>query len=91
MYVRNVGLKVVIGEVVIFLDDDVELDWYWFLVIFCLFFEKNVVVVGGKVFVFGVVDLLDWLFCEYGYFVSVFDLFDSVCEIDKVMGVNFVL
>ncbi len=90
-YARNAGLKAATGEVVIFLDDDVELDRHWLPAILRPFLEKNVAAAGGKVLAFGAADLPDWLPREYGYLVSVFDPFDSARETDKVMGANFAL
>lgn len=90
-YARNAGLDAATREVVVFLDDDVELDDGWLPALLEPFRNEKVAAVGGKVLAYGASELPDWLPREYGYLVSVFDPFDSACETDKVMGANFAL
>ncbi|MDR7334833.1 glycosyltransferase involved in cell wall biosynthesis [Kinneretia asaccharophila] len=90
-YARNAGLDAATGDVVVFLDDDVELHDDWLPTLLHPFTDTKVAAVGGKVLAFGSNELPDWLPREYGYLVSVFDPFDSPRETDKVMGANFAL
>jgi GT2 family glycosyltransferase len=90
-YARNAGLAAATGEVVVFLDDDVDLDAAWLPALLAPFGDAQVAAVGGKVLAYGAAELPDWLPREYGYLVSVFDPFDSARETDKVMGANFAL
>ncbi|MGM9484243.1 glycosyltransferase family 2 protein [Roseateles sp. NT4] len=90
-YARNAGLALATGEVVVFLDDDVEVHERWLPELIQPFSNQNVAVVGGKVLAFGSAELPDWLPREYGYLVSVFDPFDTARATDKVMGANFAL
>lgn len=90
-YARNAGLALATGEVVVFLDDDVELHDDWLPALLGPFGKAEVAAVGGKVLAYGAAELPDWLPREYGYLVSVFDPFDSPRETDKVMGANFAL
>jgi glucosyl-dolichyl phosphate glucuronosyltransferase len=90
-YARNAGLEASTGDVVVFLDDDVELHDDWLPALLQPFTDAKVAAVGGKVLAYGSSELPDWLPREYGYLVSVFDPFDSPRETDKVMGANFAL
>lgn len=90
-YARNTGMAAARGEVVVFLDDDVELDGQWLPELLTPFRNEKVAVVGGKVLAYGASELPGWLPREYGYLVSVFDPFDSPRATDKVMGANFAL
>lgn len=88
-HARNAGIAQAQGEVVVFLDDDVELDDRWLPELLQPFTQAQVAVVGGKVMAFGAATLPAWLPREYGYLASVFDPFDSARPTDKVMGANF--
>jgi glucosyl-dolichyl phosphate glucuronosyltransferase len=88
-YARNRGVREAKGEIVIFLDDDVELAADWLTELLAPFRDPAVAVSGGKVMPFGMQAFPEWLPREYGYLVSIFDPADSVCEIEKVMGANF--
>lgn len=90
-YARNAGLDAASGDVVVFLDDDVDLHDDWLPALLQPFADAKVAAVGGKVLAYGSSELPDWLPREYGYLVSVFDPFDSPRETDKVMGANFAL
>lgn len=86
---RNSGIGMASGEIVIFLDDDVELDCGWFDALTAPFSDASIGVVGGKVLPFGSSQLPDWLPREYGYLVSVFDPADAAQDVRTVMGANF--
>ena len=88
-HARNRGVCEAKGEMVIFLDDDVELAPDWLTELLAPFHDPSVAVSGGKVMPFGMQAFPEWLPKEYGYLASVFDPADSVCEIEKVMGANF--
>lgn len=88
-YARNHGIRAATGDVLVFLDDDVEVDENWLDELLAPFSDPGVAVVGGKVLPFGMKEFPDWLPREYGFLASVFDPSDVVCEIDKVMGANF--
>lgn len=88
-YARNHGIQAATGDIVVFIDDDVELHENWLDELLAPFNDPNVAVVGGKVLPFGMQKFPGWLPREYGYLASVFDPTDKLCEIDKVMGANF--
>lgn len=88
-YARNHGIQAAAGDIVVFLDDDVEVDENWLDELLTPFSDPDVAVVGGKVLPYGMQEFPDWLPREYGFLASVFDPSDVVCEIDKVMGANF--
>lgn len=88
-YARNHGIRATTGDIVVFLDDDVEVHEDWLDELLAPFSDPRVAVVGGKVLPFGMQEFPDWLPREYGFLASVFDPANAVCEIDKVMGANF--
>lgn len=88
-YARNHGIHATTGDIVVFLDDDVEVHEDWLDELLAPFSDPRVAVVGGKVLPFGMQEFPDWLPREYGFLASVFDPANAVCEIDKVMGANF--
>jgi GT2 family glycosyltransferase len=88
-YARNTGIAYSKGEIVIFLDDDVELEVGWIEQLLLPFTDSSVGVVGGRVMAYGQQGLPDWLPREYNYLASVFDPVDEPCELKKVMGANF--
>lgn len=85
---RNAGLAVASGEIIVFLDDDVELESNWLNGLLCEFTDPSISVVGGKVLAFGNRTLPDWLPHEYAYLVSVFDPSEVVVDLPTVMGGN---
>lgn len=88
-FARNRGVNEATGDVVVFLDDDVELDPEWLHELLAPFADPTVAVTGGKVLPYGMQAFPDWLPREYGYLASVFDPSDAVCDLEKVMGANF--
>jgi len=88
-YARNCGIRAASGDIVVFLDDDVEVHENWLDELLAPFSDLSVAVVGGKVLPFGMQEFPDWLPREFGFLASVFDPTNTVCEIDKVMGANF--
>lgn len=88
-YARNRGVSESFGAIIVFLDDDVEVEQTWLQRLIEPFVDQRVAVIGGKVLPFGMQKIPVWLPREYGFLASVFDPSDSECEIDKVMGANF--
>lgn len=88
-FARNAGIDASTGEIVVFLDDDVEVEQDWLQALLAPFADEKIAVVGGKVLPFGAASLPAWLPREYGYLVSVFDPYDTPRYTDKVMGANF--
>jgi len=88
-YARNRGIDEASGDVVVFLDDDVELEPNWLPCLIAPFEKADVGVVGGKVLPYHNVNIPAWLPRRYSYLASVFDPRDSDGPIEKVMGANF--
>lgn len=88
-FARNRGIISGDGDIIVFLDDDVEVAPNWLPELLRPFDDPNVAVSGGKVLPFGMQKFPEWLPREYGFLASVFDPSDSICEVDKVMGANF--
>jgi glycosyltransferase involved in cell wall biosynthesis len=88
-HARNAGVQAAKGEIVVFLDDDVEVAGDWLSQLLQPFSNPQIAVVGGKVLPFGTDIIPDWLPREYAFLASVFDPSDLPCEIAKVMGANF--
>jgi GT2 family glycosyltransferase len=87
-HARNRGIAEARGDILVFLDDDVEVDATWLPSLLAPLDDPRVAVVGGKVLPFGAQVIPDWLPREYCFLASVFDPADSVCELPKVMGGN---
>lgn len=87
-YARNRGIAEARGSILVFLDDDVEVDATWLPSLLAPLDDPSVAVVGGKVLPFGAQVIPDWLPREYCFLASIFDPADKVCELPKVMGGN---
>lgn len=90
-FARNAGIAAAKGDIVVFLDDDVEVESGWIMELIEPFSNNGVGVVGGRVVAYGQRELPAWLPREYGYLVSVFDPCDEPCEVETVMGANFAI
>ncbi|WP_227815740.1 glycosyltransferase family 2 protein [Nitrogeniibacter aestuarii] len=88
-YARNRGVEEASGDIVVFLDDDVELEPRWLEYLIAPFENADVGVVGGKVLPYQNSTIPAWLPRRYSYLASVFDPRDDDGPIEKVMGANF--
>jgi len=89
-YARNRGMKEAKGEILLYLDDDIELVDNYFSVCDEIFLDKSISITGGKVLPYKV-NIPEWLPKKYYYLVSVFDLGDSVKHVRYIMGGNFAI
>jgi glycosyltransferase involved in cell wall biosynthesis len=89
-YARNRGIKEAIGDILVFLDDDVELVKSYFEISDDILFDKSISVIGGKVLPFATT-LPSWLPEKYYFLVSVFDEGDDTKKVKYLMGANFLV
>lgn len=87
---RNRGLKEATGEIILFVDDDIEIQADYFSKLETAFEDPNVNVLGGKVLPFKV-DVPEWLPSKYYYLVSIFDLGNQKMTTPYVMGANYAM
>lgn len=85
---RNRGLKEATGEILIYLDDDIELVDNYFEICDQAFSNPLISISGGKVLPYKI-NIPKWLPLKYYYLVSVFDLGDSPKTVKYLMGGNF--
>lgn len=89
-HARNRGLTEAKGKILVFLDDDIDLDKNYFQCCDRLFENTNINIIGGKVLPYRV-SIPQWLPQKYYYLASVFDLGDNELQVDKVMGANYAM
>lgn len=89
-YARNRGIKESIGEILVFLDDDVELIKSYFEVADDILSDRSISIIGGKVLPFATT-LPSWLPEKYYFLVSVFDEGDDKKKVKYLMGANFLV
>ncbi|WP_426061932.1 glycosyltransferase family 2 protein [Hymenobacter sp. B1770] len=89
-HARNRGIKEARNEVLIFVDDDIDLDARYLDVCETLFANPNLNIAGGKVLAFNA-EAPDWLPKKYYYLASMFDLGDEPRPTEKLMGANYCL
>lgn len=86
-FARNCGVAAASGDILVFLDDDVEVGADWLEQLTKPLSDNTIGVVGGKVLPYGA-EVPSWLPREYTYLVSVFDPSDTACDLLMVMGGN---
>lgn len=72
-FARNKGIDVSKGDILIFLDDDVEVAEGWLKAIIEPFKEPDVWCVGGRVVPHGDINIPDWLPLELRFLVGILD------------------
>ena len=89
-HARNRGIQEAKNEILIFVDDDIDLDAHYLEVCERLFANPDMNIVGGKVLPFNAT-VPEWLPKKYFYLASMFDLGDEAQATDKLMGANYAL
>lgn len=89
-YARNRGMLESKGEILIYLDDDIEIVNDYFVVCDELFDDKSISIVGGKVLPFKV-NIPTWIPKKYYFLVSIYDQGEFQKEVTYVMGGNFAI
>jgi|GEM_PF-3773787 len=89
-HARNRGIKESLGDILIFLDDDIDLDHSYFERIQIEFENPSVNILGGKVLPFNS-NMPEWLPSKYYYLASVFDLGDERLVVPMLMGANYAM
>jgi glycosyltransferase involved in cell wall biosynthesis len=87
-HARNRGILEANYEILVFLDDDIELDSMYFKVLDKIYEDSNVDIVGGKVLPFDS-NIPQWLPKKYYYLVSIFDQGNITKNVANIMGANF--
>ncbi|MGR6807378.1 glycosyltransferase family 2 protein [Sphaerotilus natans] len=90
-YARNKGYCVARGDVILYIDDDVDVDKNILNYTLSGFSSEAVGAVGGKVLPFNHNSIPDWIPVNRQYLVSVFDIGDKIMETKKLMGANFAI
>jgi glycosyltransferase involved in cell wall biosynthesis len=89
-HARNRGMQEAAGEVLVYLDDDIELPSNYFEVCDQIFQNPEIAISGGKVLPHKV-NIPDWLPKKYYFLVSVFDEGNEPKHIAYLMGANFAI
>ena len=89
-HARNRGMEEAKGEILVYLDDDIELVDNYFEICDMTFSDNSISISGGKVLPYKV-DIPKWLPKKYYYLVSVFDLGDERINVEKLMGANYAI
>ena len=87
-HARNRGIKEAQNEILVFLDDDIDIEPNYLDVCDEVYSNPDVRIVGGKVLPYNTT-IPDWLPEQYYYIVSVFNLGDKAFNTDKLMGANY--
>jgi len=87
-HARNRGVKESKGEILIFLDDDIDFVDDYFSVCDIIYKNNKVDIVGGKVLPYNT-DIPYWLPKEFYYLVSIYDPGNEFSKIDSLMGANY--
>ncbi len=86
-FARNRGIREAKNEIIVFLDDDIDIDSGYLDILDQLYKDANTYIVGGKVLPYQT-RMPDWLSKKYQYLASVYDLGDQPCQPTKLMGAN---
>lgn len=87
-HARNRGIKEASNEILVFLDDDIDIEPNYLDVCDKVYNDPNVHIVGGKVLPYNT-NVPEWLPNQYYYIVSIFNPSDSPFYTDKLMGANY--
>jgi glycosyltransferase involved in cell wall biosynthesis len=87
---RNKGMKEANGEILIFLDDDIEIVENYFEISDLIFLDPSISISGGKVLPFKT-DIPYWLPNNFYFLVSIYDMGDSSKFVKHLMGANFAI
>lgn len=89
-HARNRGMKEATGEILVYLDDDVELEKNYFEIADSVLSDESISILGGKVLPFNTA-LPAWLPKKYYFLVSVFDEGEYSKNVKYLMGANFMV
>ena len=89
-HARNRGIEESAGEILVYLDDDIELVSDYFETCDKIFSDFSISISGGKVLPHNV-DIPVWLPKSYYHLVSVYDLGNSPKFVRHLMGGNFAI
>lgn len=89
-HARNRGLKESEGDILVYLDDDIELVDNYFRICDQIFLNESISISGGKVLPYKV-DIPDWLPQKYYFLVSVYDFGNHPKYVKYLMGGNFAI
>ncbi|WP_247237233.1 glycosyltransferase family 2 protein [Telluribacter sp. SYSU D00476] len=86
-YARNRGIKEARYPIIVFVDDDIDIDPNYLSVLDKLYSDPSVQIVGGKVLPYKS-RVPEWLPKKYYYLASVYDMGDTPAFVPKLMGAN---
>jgi len=89
-HARNRGIKESVGEILVYLDDDIELVKNYFEICDETFLNSSISISGGKVLPHKI-KIPIWLPEKYYFLVSVFDCGNSPKFVKHLMGGNFAI
>jgi glycosyltransferase involved in cell wall biosynthesis len=89
-HARNRGMKEANGDILVYLDDDIELVDDYFDICDEIFLDNSISISGGKVLPFKT-GIPDWLPYKYYFLVSVYDMGDHPKFVKYIMGGNFAI
>jgi len=89
-HARNRGMQEAVGEVLVYLDDDIELPSDYFEVCDHIFQDPEIAISGGKVLPHKI-NIPDWLPKKYYFLVSIYDMGNEPKFLKYLMGCNFAI